>query len=103
VSDQAESPIIEPTLVAIAVAVYALANVAHEGLGHGGACLLAGGEPRLLDAAFFDCGEDALSLSRRCWIAAAGTLVNLAVAGLAGRGLAGPAASSAPGATSCGS
>jgi hypothetical protein len=46
VSDQAESPIIEPTLVAIAVAVYALANVAHEGLGHGGACLLAGGEPR---------------------------------------------------------
>lgn len=88
-SDQAESPTIDRlTLVAIAVVVYALANVAHEGLGHGGACLLVGGRPRLLDAAFFDCGEEALSPSRRCWIAAAGTLVNLACAALAGLGLA---------------
>ena len=37
------------TLVAVALAVYALVNLAHEGLGHGGACLLAGGEPQALD------------------------------------------------------
>jgi hypothetical protein len=89
VTDEKTSPTIDrPTLVAIAVVVYALANVSHEGLGHGGACLLVGGEPRLLDAAFFNCGEDALSLSSRAWIAAAGTLVNLALAALAGLGLA---------------
>ena len=38
------SDVDRPTLVAIAVASFALANVVHEGVGHGGACLLASGE-----------------------------------------------------------
>lgn len=74
--------------MAISIVAYALANTAHEGLGHGGTCLLVGGEPRVLDAVFFDCGTKALARSSREWIAAAGTLVNLGLAALAGLALA---------------
>jgi len=31
------------TIAAIAIVVYIVAGVIHEGVGHGGACLLAGG------------------------------------------------------------
>lgn len=71
-----------PTLVAIAVVAFALTNVAHEGLGHGGMCIAVGGEPRVLNAVYFDCGEDALTSAASRWISAGGTLVNLAFAGL---------------------
>jgi hypothetical protein len=37
-----------PTLVAIAVVAYAVANVVHEGLGHSGTCVLVGGRPIVL-------------------------------------------------------
>ncbi|HXH28971.1 MAG TPA: hypothetical protein VNL37_07995, partial [Candidatus Polarisedimenticolia bacterium] len=43
-----------PTLAAVAVVAYALSNVIHEGLGHGGACRLVGGTPRLLTSMTFD-------------------------------------------------
>ena len=43
-----------PTLAAIAVVAFALANVVHEGVGHGGACLLAGGRAPALSATHFD-------------------------------------------------
>ena len=43
-----------PTLAAIAVVAFALANLAHEGMGHGGACLLAGGRALALSAIHFD-------------------------------------------------
>ena len=36
-----------PTVIAIALVAYALTNVAHEGIGHGGMCVAMGGEPRL--------------------------------------------------------
>ena len=65
------------TLVAVALAAYALVNLAHEGLGHGGACLLAGGEPQALDAIYFECGDEGLSGAGRRLVAAGGTLVNL--------------------------
>ena len=77
------------TLLAIAVMAYALANVAHEGLGHGGMCVALGGEPRVLNAVYFDCGEDGLSSAASRWISAGGTLVNLALAGLTALLLAG--------------
>lgn len=61
-----------PTVAAIAIVAYVLADVLHEGVGHGGACVLTGGTPLVLSTVHFDCSAD----SR--WVAAAGTLVNLA-------------------------
>jgi hypothetical protein len=69
-----------PTLVAIAVVAYALANVAHEGLGHGGACALVGGTPKTLNAIYFDCDKASLTAGATRTISAAGTLANLALA-----------------------
>jgi len=71
-----------PTLIAIALVAYALTNIAHEGLGHGGMCVAMGGEPRTLNAVYFDCGEEGLSSAASRWISAGGTLVNCACAGL---------------------
>lgn len=71
-----------PTLVAIAVVAFALTNLAHEGLGHGGMCVAVGGQPRVLNAVYFDCGEEGLGGAASRWISAGGTLVNLALAGL---------------------
>jgi hypothetical protein len=71
-----------PTVVAIAVVAYALANVAHEGLGHGGACLLAGGRPRVLTSVHFESDEATLTEGGRKFLAAGGTLVNMALGGL---------------------
>ena len=41
-----ESSRLDPwTVGAIAVVAYSVGNVVHEGLGHGGACVLVGGRP----------------------------------------------------------
>jgi hypothetical protein len=72
-----------PTLVAIAVVAYGLANVAHEGVGHGGACLLAGGKPLVLSSVHFECDEAVLSEGGRRLLAAGGTLANLVLGTLA--------------------
>lgn len=71
-----------PTLIAIAVVAYALTNVAHEGLGHGGMCVAMGGEPRVLNAVYFDCGRGSVTDAGSRWISAGGTLTNLAFAAL---------------------
>lgn len=71
-----------PTLIAIAVVAFALTNLAHEGLGHGGMCVALGGEPKVLNAVYFDCGEEGLSSAASRWISAGGTLTNLALAAL---------------------
>ncbi|MEO8197803.1 MAG: hypothetical protein ABI689_13890 [Thermoanaerobaculia bacterium] len=71
-----------PTLIAIALVAFALTNVAHEGLGHGGMCVAVGGEPRVLNAVYFDCGREGVTDAASRWISAGGTLVNLAFAGL---------------------
>lgn len=76
-------PIHRPTLVAIAVVAYALANLVHEGLGHGGACLLAGGRPLALSAIHFEEDPGTLDAVGEKWLAAGGTIANIVVGGLA--------------------
>jgi len=71
------------TVTAIALVAYAATNVAHEALGHGGACLGLGGEPHVLSSVHFDCGEEAISTLARRGVAAAGTIVNF-IAGAIG-------------------
>ena len=68
-----------PTLVAIAVAAFALANLVHEGVGHGGTCLLAGGRALALSAIHFDGDLGGLDPAAGKWVAAGGTLANLAL------------------------
>jgi len=86
-----------PTLVAIAVAAFALSNVVHEALGHGGACLLTGGRAVALSAIHFDGDIAGLSPAAGKWVAAGGTLANLALGLVAAaalrtsRGAPGPA------------
>jgi hypothetical protein len=58
------------TVGAIAIVAYMLGNVLHEGLGHGGACLLAGAKPLVLSSVHFEC-----SLDSRL-VMAGGTLMN---------------------------
>jgi hypothetical protein len=65
------------TVASLAVLAYALANVLHEGVGHGGACVLLGGAPQLLTSANFECGTDGLAPTASRLIAASGTLANL--------------------------
>jgi hypothetical protein len=71
------------TLVAIAVVAYALANLVHEGLGHGGACLLAGGRPLALSAIHFEEDPGSLGAAAQKWVAAGGTIANVALGVLA--------------------
>ena len=62
------------TIVAIAIVAYVFASVIHEGIGHGGACLLTGGHPVALSTVHFECeGEGRL-------VAAGGTIANFAAA-----------------------
>ena len=65
------------TVASIAVIVYAVANVLHEGLGHGGACVLAGGAPRLLTSVSFECDMTGVGPSGSKLVAAGGTIVNV--------------------------
>ena len=60
-----------PTIAAIALIVYALASLLHEGAGHGLACSLTGHKPLVLSTVHFECDRDTV------FIAAAGTLINL--------------------------
>ncbi len=75
------------TVVAIAFVAFALANVAHEAIGHGGACVLAGSKPLVLSSVHFECDEGALTDGGRRVVAAGGTVLNLLVAGLSLVGL----------------
>jgi hypothetical protein len=68
------------TLIAIAFAAYLVADIAHEGLGHGGTCMALGGRMLLLDTTYEDC-----SIHSR-WIDLAGPMIGLAVALLAWAG-----------------
>jgi hypothetical protein len=69
-----------PTILAVGMVVYAVKNVLHEGVGHGGACVLVGCEPQALSSAWF-LGSDALVSE---WglraIKAGGTVANLGLA-----------------------
>jgi hypothetical protein len=75
--------------IAIGVIAASLSIVGHEAIGHGGACLLAGGRVTLLNIVDFHCGI------ARPWIDLAGPAGNLVLA-IVGLGLARP--TSGPGA-----
>jgi len=71
------------TLVAISLVAYAVANVAHEGVGHGGACLAVGGRPVTLNAVYFECDQAGLGPAAGKVVSASGTVANLVLAALA--------------------
>src|SRR5579871_4659127 len=60
------------TLAAAGALAAVTADILHEAIGHGGACLLTGGTARVLSTVHFDCSRDTALIS------AAGTLVNFA-------------------------
>lgn len=74
------------TAVLLGIFAFTLDAVVHEGLGHGGAALGLGCQPEMLSSAFWsgDCTELSDPEGADRWVAAAGTLANLAVALLAG-------------------
>jgi hypothetical protein len=63
-------------MACIGIVAYILANVVHEGLGHGGACLITGGRPLLVTTVSMDCSAD------NRLVIAGGSLMNAAAAGL---------------------
>jgi hypothetical protein len=72
------------TVAAVAVLAACATTFAHEALGHGGACLLGGGQVTQLTSVYFQCEPHS------AWVAAAGPGGNLLaalVAGLAARSL----------------
>lgn len=72
----ARQPADGATVVGIALVVYSLSSVLHEGTGHGLACTLSGHRPLALSTVHFECDRDTV------FVAAAGTLVNLIVGAL---------------------
>ena len=71
------------TVASLAVVAYAISNVVHEGLGHGGACLAVGCTPQLLTSMAFEGDTASLPASAGRIIAAGGTLANLVLAAVA--------------------
>src|SRR5262245_17252521 len=68
------------TVIAISALAYTIANVVHEGLGHGGAVLLLRERPTMFNAIFFDYDESTVSPGGRRLISAAGSVANLVIA-----------------------
>ena len=65
------------TLVAIAIVAYAIANMIHEGLGHGDTCAAVGGRLEVLSAVHAECAAEDRGLVASSLVTAAGTLANL--------------------------
>ncbi len=70
------------TVAGIAAVVEVITTLLHEGLGHGGMCLLVHGRPLAWGAYYFDCGEDGLPAMAGRLVAAAGSTVNLIMAAI---------------------
>ena len=64
------------TVASISVLAYMLGNLLHEGTGHGGACILSGGQPQVLSSVHFEC-----SIESRL-VMAGGTIANFIAAAL---------------------
>jgi hypothetical protein len=60
------------TIAGIAIITYVLASVLHEGVGHGGACLLSGGKVLVISTVHMECSAD------NRLVTAGGTLMNVA-------------------------
>jgi hypothetical protein len=59
------------TIAAVSIAATVVADLIHEGLGHGGMCVATGARPLVLSTVHFECGTDTRL------VAAGGTLANL--------------------------
>jgi len=59
------------TIVAVAIAATVITDLIHEGLGHGGMCVVTGGQPLVLSTVHFECSVDTRL------VAAGGTIANL--------------------------
>src|ERR1700686_3693889 len=59
------------TIAAITIAATVIADFIHEGLGHGGMCVVTGGRPLVLSTVHFECSADTRL------VASGGTLANL--------------------------
>jgi hypothetical protein len=70
------------TIAAISVVAYIIQNVLHEAVGHGGVCLLLGGEPTALSTAYFDMVDGSVSPLGRRLVAAGGAVVNILAGGV---------------------
>lgn len=70
------------TIVAIAIVAYILANVIHEGLGHGGACFLLGGRAEQLSSLHFSFDPKSVTPAEAKFIAAAGCIANVIAAAI---------------------
>ncbi len=68
-----------PTVIAIAVLAYTLSNMTHEAIGHGGAAVVLGARPTMLNAIFFNYDETTVSETVQRWISAAGSIADLLV------------------------
>jgi hypothetical protein len=66
-----QAPADSLTVASIGILAYMFGNVLHEALGHGGACILAGGKPLVLSSVDFECSSDTRLVT------AGGTLINL--------------------------
>lgn len=64
------------TIASIGIIAYILANVLHEGLGHGGACLVTGGKAIVISAVHMECSVD------NRLVMAGGSIMNVAAAAL---------------------
>ena len=71
------------TIVAISLLAGVLADVIHEGLGHGGACLLVGGKPTLLTTMNFVWDNSGFPRWALRGVSAGGTIANLGAGALA--------------------
>lgn len=71
------------TVASIAVVAYALSNAIHEGVGHGGACLLVGCTPRVLTSMQFEGDYAELPRIAARIIASGGSVANVLVAAAA--------------------
>ena len=75
------------TVIGIAIVAYCIANLVHEGIGHGFACALAGGRPTALNAVYFSCGDGAMTEGGKRVLVAGGSIANLALAIIAWAGM----------------
>jgi hypothetical protein len=64
------------TIAGIAIVAYILANVLHEGVGHGGACLVAGGKVLAISTVDMECSAETRL------VMAGGTVMNVAAGAL---------------------
>jgi hypothetical protein len=71
-----EMPADALTIAGIGIIAYILANVLHEGLGHAGACVLAGNKPLAVSTVYMECSADTRL------VMASGTLMNVAAGAL---------------------